>query len=214
MIKLRKLPEPDLLKNNKAEWTTRYNDHINKGQPISDSLKYKYREPQIKQRILEETHEKCAYCESKVTHVYPGDIEHIAPRSKSPELVFKWSNLTLACLECNRRKGDYYDKDMPLINPYDDEPADHFLFAGPMIFHKPGSERGRLTRTRLAFNRPPLIERRQERLENVVNLMDLWTRSSDGPAKEALLTELRTGAQEDKEYSYMVYTFLRLNDVI
>jgi len=214
MIKLHKLPEPDLLKNNKAEWTARYNNYINKGQPIPDSLKYKYREPQIKQRILEETHEKCAYCESKVTHVYPGDIEHIAPRSKKHELAFEWSNLTLSCLECNRKKSDYYDQDLPLINPYNDEPADHFFFAGPMIFHKSGSERGRLTRTRLAFNRPALIQRRQERLENVVNLRDLWGMCDDGSAKEALFNELKSEAQEDKEYSYMVHMFLRLNDVI
>jgi uncharacterized protein (TIGR02646 family) len=213
MIKLHKLPEPDLLKNNKAEWTTRCNDHINKGQPIPDSLKYKYRDPQIKQRILEEVHEKCAYCESKVTHVYPGDIEHIAPRSKKPELAFEWSNLTFSCSECNRKKSDYYDPGMPLINPYDDEPADHFFFAGPMIFHQLRSERGLLTRKLLELNRPALIERRAERLETIANLRDLWARYSDGPVKVVLLTELRNEAQEDREYSYMVYTFLRLNDV-
>lgn len=214
MIKLHKLPEPDLLKANKAEWTARYNEHISKGQPVPVSLKNKCAKPEIKQRILEETHEKCAYCESKVTHVYPGDVEHIAPRLKRPELAFEWSNLTFSCLECDRRKSSYYDPDMPLINPYNDEPADHFVFAGPMIFHKPGSERGRLTRTLLGLNRPALIERRKERLENVMYFMDLYASYNEGQVKEVLLTELRSEANEDKEYSYMVHTFLELNEVI
>lgn len=214
MIKLHKLPEPDLLKKNKTAWTTRYNEYISKGQRVPDSLKYKYRDKQIKQRILEETREKCAYCESNVTHVYSGDIEHIEPRVKRPDLVFEWSNLTFSCQECNRRKSDYYDPDMPLINPYHDEPTDHFIFAGPMIFHKTGSERGRLTRKLLELNRVALFERRKDKLEHVMNLVDIWNGYNDGPAKAALLTEVRREAQEDKEYSYMVQTFLRLNNVI
>ena len=83
-----------------------------------------------------------------------------------------------------------------------------------MIFHKPGSERGRLTRTLLGLNRPPLIERRKERLEHVMDFMDLYALYNEGQAKEVLLTELRSEANEDKEYSYMVHTFLELNEVI
>jgi len=214
MIKLHKFPEPDILKTNKAEWTERYSEYINKGQPIPESLKYKYRDPQVKQIILEETHEKCVYCESKVTHVYPGDVEHIFPKSKKPEFIFEWLNLTFSCLECNRRKSDYYDQNMPLINPYEDEPADHFFFAGPMISHRPESDRGRLTRKRLDLNRPPLIERRTERLESIVNLIDLYEKCSEALGKEALLNELIREAEEDKEYAYMVQTFLQSRNII
>ena len=213
MIKLTKLAEPEILTSKKTEWTRQYVELLTIEQPIPESLKHRYRDPQIKQRIKDETHDKCIYCESKVTHVYPGDVEHIIPKSKKPELIFEWSNLTFACQECNRNKSDYYEPSLQLINPYSDEPKEHLKFVGPMIFHTPGSERGRLTRKVLELNRTPLIERRVERLENITNLMELYRNCDEGPGKEALLIELKREAFEDKEYSYMIETFLQQSDI-
>lgn len=210
MIKLQKLPEPEILRKNKEAWTEAYNNYTNQSLAVPDSLKYKYRDPEIKQCILEETHEKCAYCESKVTPVYAGDVEHILPKSKRPELIFEWDNLTLACQQCNQRKRDYYEPDTPLVNPYKDEPTSHFFFAGPMLFHKPGSARGYMTKMKLELNRLPLFERRKERLENVNRLVEIVAKEQNETVKEALRSELDNEAQGDKEYTLMVQTFLNV----
>ena len=39
---------------------------------------------------IDETHGKCAYCESKIKHIDYGDIEHILPKNKNarPDLCY------------------------------------------------------------------------------------------------------------------------------
>ena len=59
-----------------------------------------------------------------------GDIEHILPKCKDarPDLYVEWSNLTLACEVCNRvNKRDYYNPNIPLVNPYEDNPNEFFI---------------------------------------------------------------------------------------
>ena len=68
----------------------------------------------LKAYLLQETHEKCAYCESKITHVDYGDIEHIVPKSVRPDLAVDLGNLTVACGVCNTNKSDYYNEKAPL----------------------------------------------------------------------------------------------------
>lgn len=97
---------------------------------------------------------------------------------------------------------------MPLIDPYTDNPQEHFVFAGPLVLHKRGSDRGRVTKTRLELNRPPLFERRKERLETLMNLLDLHAKATQPALKDALSAEIQLQAKEDAEYSAMVSIFL------
>ena len=71
MIKIEKLEEPQILKDNATKWTQEYLDYIHKGGQIPDSVKTRYSHPDIKTQLLKETHAKCAYCESKFTHIEP-----------------------------------------------------------------------------------------------------------------------------------------------
>ena len=43
---------------------------------------------QIKAALMKETHDKCAYCESKVGHNCPGDAEHKIPVSHDAQRLF------------------------------------------------------------------------------------------------------------------------------
>lgn len=43
----------------------------------------------------------CAYCEE----ITKGEVDHLRPKSKFPELVYSWSNWLFACHECNHAKG-------------------------------------------------------------------------------------------------------------
>ena len=70
----------------------------------------------VKQALLKAQHDKCAFCESKVTHISYGDVEHFRPKAgwRQAEgdalgrpgyywLAYEWGNLFLSCTLCNQR---------------------------------------------------------------------------------------------------------------
>lgn len=209
MIKLNKLDEPQILQQNKRRWTNEYAQAKNRGN-VPDSVKYRYRHPDIKRRLRQETHDKCAYCESKITHTYPGDIEHILPRARFANLIFEWTNLTLGCGECNRRKGTYYSAVEPLVNPYIDDPDNHFYPAGAFVFGKLADRKGGLTELKLELNRAELVERRSERIKSIRNLAERYASSEEGELKDLLRNELRREIDREKEFSFTSKGFLKI----
>ncbi|MCF8985540.1 hypothetical protein GIW26_18430 [Pseudomonas syringae] len=60
---------------------------------------------------------KCAYCESRIVHVMPREIEHFRPKSSVENsaqnalrpgyywLAGDWNNLLVACVDCNRARN-------------------------------------------------------------------------------------------------------------
>ncbi|GAB6173586.1 hypothetical protein JCM15765_30640 [Paradesulfitobacterium aromaticivorans] len=209
MIKIRKGEEPEVLLHNKEAWTERYIRLLETEEEIPTSLKLKYRDPEIKEKIIEETHGKCAYCESYIPHISFGDVEHIYPKSKRPDLIFEWSNLTLSCEQCNRtRKKDYYNPDDPIINPYIDDPSEYLIAHGPFISHYPGNRKGELTERILELNRKELIGRRLDRIKDLIPLIDKWATESNDTFKEILREQLLKEAEDDIEYSFTVKQFL------
>jgi uncharacterized protein (TIGR02646 family) len=97
MIRLTKLAKPQILQDNEARWTAIIVDKVALNEVPTQTEKTRYRHPQIKAALVQETRGKCAYCESKFLHVHHGDVEHIYPKSLAPEKTVVWENLTLAC---------------------------------------------------------------------------------------------------------------------
>jgi hypothetical protein len=86
---MRNLPKglpPQSLTESKESWDRML------GENPSDVNKNRYRHPEIKAALLYETHHKCAYCESKIGHNCPGDIEHKIPKARRQDLIFNWNN--------------------------------------------------------------------------------------------------------------------------
>lgn len=140
--------------------------------PCLKSLKKNYKHSRNKTALKSASYGKCMYCECKVDHVYPGDIEHIKPKSKFKHLEFEWDNLGYVCSICNNKKGDHFDLDTPLINPYDEYPEKYITFSGTCIMEKRGSERGDLTIKIIDLNRKELVEKRlekQNQLRDTIN---------------------------------------------
>ena len=208
MIRLEKGPLPPVLAANASAWTDEYMQYVRDGDDIPGSVVSRYKHPEIKAAIRAETNEKCVYCESKVRHVYPGDVEHILPRARMPALVFEWNNLTFACWKCNNAKRDYYDPEVPLINPYEDIPEDHILFIGPQVCNIPGDHRGRQSILVLKLNRIDLFMQRVQKIETLERLVDNWKRMPEGRPKALLRTEIITLAGEDQEYSAAANSYL------
>lgn len=209
MISLTKLPKPDVLEQHEEEWTQEYLRYVAGDASISPQARFRYRHADIKTTIRQETNEKCAYCESKVSHVHPGETDHIRPVSKQPHLVVRWENLTYVCSECNRGKSDYDSDQEPLLNPYNDDPEEHMTFYGPMALPRPGDAAGYRTIRVLKLGRSSLFDRRRERIQELQGLIDSWSRLKDGATKDLLKEQILEYAEADREFSALARAFLR-----
>jgi hypothetical protein len=164
-----------------------------------------YKHSDNKKALKASTSDKCMYCESKITHIDYGDIEHIKPKSIYPSLEFTWNNLGFSCTVCNRTyKKNKYDETTPLINPYDEEPYEHIICNGAMIFPKQGSERGELSINDLGLNRVELIEKRQEKIDEIDKAIKACFRTKNIELRNNALNELKNEASYDKEYSMII----------
>lgn len=179
MIKVERTNKPVVLGKNEKNWSDKYltakqNYSL---QPTSDNKKKqeraetKYRHKDIKDAVIEMFKGKCAYCESKITHVDYGHIEHFRPKKKYPQLCFDWNNMLLACGVCNGReyKGENFPLETEgglLINPVEEQPDHFFRFefdsqTGIAIVI-PLSDRGDTSVKLLGLNRPKLVKYRSE----------------------------------------------------
>lgn len=90
-----------------------------------DSNIYGTRE--VKEALIEAQHDKCCFCESKITATQDGDVEHFRPKKGYKQkkqqrlqkpgyywLAYRWDNLFLSCITCNQRKKQNY---FPLFDP-------------------------------------------------------------------------------------------------
>ncbi len=182
--------------------------------PNPSALLTNYKHPENKKALSDASFGKCMYCESKVNHVYFGDIEHIKPKNKYRQLEFEWTNLGFVCARCNNTKNDKYDDDTPYINPYDEEPNDHVIAIGALLKHKQGSERGELTIIDIYLNRPELLEKRQAKLQYIGKAIDACMRTSNDTLRRNGLAEILEESKEDKEFSLFVGSLLKLHNLI
>lgn len=206
MIKLTKDEKPSVLVDNGQKWQAEFVNGRKTGN-LKDSQKYRYRHPAIKEALRNETHQKCAYCESKISHVHPGEIDHILPVSMRPDLCVHWENLTLACSECNRRKSDYYSEEEPLVNPYVHEPSVHLIFYGLVVLHR--DDMGYRTLKHMELSRTQLIERRQECLEQLNSLLQKWRKIQNGPTRDIIKREIMKHASDSAEFAATSRAFIR-----
>jgi len=71
-----------------------------------------------KDQLLIETHNKCAYCESDITTVSYGDVEHYRPKSVYWWLAYVYDNYLASCAICNQRfKGKKFEFLGPVSPP-------------------------------------------------------------------------------------------------
>lgn len=86
-----------------------------------------YGHKDVKSVLITAQHDKCVFCESKVTHIAYGDVEHFRPKAgyrqqRSDDLgrpgyywlAYEWDNLFFACQLCNQR---YKRNLFPLSDP-------------------------------------------------------------------------------------------------
>jgi 5-methylcytosine-specific restriction endonuclease McrA len=208
VIRLVRLPVPAQLRAWLEERANTLRELLQAGQDPPKALLASYRHPPVKAHLVAEAHGKCIYCESKIPHVYFGDVEHIKPKSVFPTEQLDFENLGLACAQCNNAKDNFWDVEIPFLNPYQEDPGEELLALGFMIAHRPGHPRAKLTIAHIGLNRPELLERRKERIELLQPLADQYEVTPDGALKDLLRTELRRHGAGDSEYAMIVRTYL------
>ena len=204
MIRVTRTKKPALLVDKAASWKREIRSASTDA--ARENAQGKYRHDEIKQALVEMFHGKCAYCESHITHIDYGHIEHFKPKSSPAyfELAVEWNNLLLACGRCNgaENKGTKFplaNKGGPLVNPVKESPSPHLRFDfDPMLklANVLGiSKRGETTRTILGLNRPELLKHRSKFVRK------LWVISSryydDAVAREIIDSAIRP----EEEYS-------------
>lgn len=213
MITLVKAVLPAEVENWLQERQARLGALLAASEEAPEALLSSYRDPRVKEFIKSETGDKCAYCESKILHVDHGDIEHILPKALFPQYRLTYWNLTFVCKRCNQFKSDYHVTGADLINPYTDKPDQHLVACGPMFVQVPNSQRGYLTITQLRLNRTDLLERRTERIQRLMPLIEKVLTEERPPVKEALKRALLQEAETDKEYSCVVKAYLATHGI-
>jgi hypothetical protein len=96
-----------------------------------------------------------------------------------------------------------------MINPFIEDPAAVLLFLGPMVVCRGVDPKGHRTIMLLKLQkRMSLVERRAERLERVLSLIQLYEEKADGPTKELIKAEILEETAPNKEYSAYVREFV------
>lgn len=212
MRKLEKLNEPEILSANKETWLAEYIADLG-----NSTKRYRYRDPEIKSRLKQETGFKCVYCESSIGHNTPGDIEHKVPSSKNRNLHFTWENLTVACTECNRRKNDYYVEGNEFLDPYVDQVEDLLEHHGPLVLWANGSTRGEITIRTLELNtasRSELVIKKIAAINDFVNLIERYVSESNFILKGLLLKSIEEKVDVHSEYSGMLKAILNAKGIL
>lgn len=164
----------------------------------------KYRHSEVKESLEQMFHSKCAYCESYISNVDYGDIEHFKPKSKFPELSVTWENLLLSCKICNgtAHKGEKWPAPAdggPLVNPCKENPEDFFEFIfdvhTQVTIVKPKNMRGETSETIYGLNRHYLVNDRNKYVRQLIAIAQYY--STDEEAK-AIIDQ---AAQSQGEYA-------------
>ena len=161
-----------------------------------------YAHDDVKATLRQAQHDKCAFCESKITHIGYGDIEHFRPKGAVRQretdplqypgyywLAYEWNNLFLSCQLCNQRfKGNCFplhnpkhrvrshrgnlSKESPLLIDPTGLPESYLTFVREVTISKNKSAIGIATIEVLGLNRDELLNRRRDRRNVLLALRD------------------------------------------
>lgn len=102
------------------------------------------------------------------------------------------------------KKLDKFSDSLPFINPFLDDPRDHFVFFGSLVEGK--DERGEYTVKILELNTDDVVSARGRRLAAILSLAQSWKRSSPD-LKDVILSEIIQN-YENGEYKSSVLGLL------
>lgn len=188
----------------------------------------------VKAALTKTQHDKCCFCESKVTHISYGDVEHFRPkagvrqRSGAPLerpgyywLAYEWSNLFFSCQLCNQR---YKESLFPLIKQGDrakshndvinlekplfinpTEDVEKFIsFRSEVIFAIDGKPRGKATIKALGLDRDELNDMRKDCYDKLELIYELANLKPPVPQSKNAKALINRSIQSSSQYASMI----------
>lgn len=133
------LPEPQILTDRGTQWLERF---IASGKDRPDGSKYGHDD--IRRDLNSMSLHKCFYCETKLIGTQK-EVDHFIEVSVNKTLAFKWDNLYLSCINCNKKVNAEKIPINQVLDPCknsDDEIEEHLTFVDEIITSKNDSPIG------------------------------------------------------------------------
>lgn len=211
MISIKKPTEiPEKLRTDGKDATKDLCEKFDKGKKKFKFDSNIYGHKEVKEALKTAQNHKCFLCESRITHISYGDVEHFRPKAgvrqdlkdKMSEtgyywLAYEWSNLFLACQICNQRfKKNLFpleDKDKRAKSHSDKLSQEKYLFIKPDeenpenhisyrgIIPHPKDKKGEITIQNAGLIRNELKENRRELYEPIKELYNVAQKHSEFP---------------------------------
>jgi hypothetical protein len=233
VTRVNRISKPDVLQQNSDRWLSELRsaienleqikndpkakkEDVKKAETIVKKAQNKYSHREIKDALVKMFYGKCAYCESCITVVTYGHIEHFYPKSRYADKTFEWHNLLLSCDICNnaQHKGTLFPLDIKgnplLIDPSDGitEPVMHLKFFWDNSLRLASiyglDDRGREVERIFGLNRRKELIR--ERSRHVKMLMALFKLAQQGNSEAMAI--LKEACQPDAPYRAFALTYI------
>ena len=228
MIKLnRPEPEPVKLAENRQllqEKILIYGDIDSIPPDIRKKLIKGYKNSETQASLFSSSHNKCSYCEIIPYSSYL-EIEHFEPKELYKNRALDWDNLLPACTICNKKKGVHDTLNYPIINPYELNPEEYFIYTWLSI--KPSdtspdfelSERTikvcKLNRLMLRYARVEIIDTLENYTETLEHVLNKFEQADTQRKKENRIADIRDSIEifetltlESKKFSGLCRYYL------
>lgn len=167
--------------------------------------------PYIKDKLMEMSHGKCAYCECKLNSESKYmEVEHFHNKNKYPDEVVSWDNLLPACKSCNGTKNDHDTVLYPIVNPTVDKPGNHLAFRHYRYVEKDNIGRETIVALNLNDSERKCLPRfmvcnsLEEKLDEIENDLNNLSANSSTQAINKLKNKMQgllQSCQSDREYT-------------
>lgn len=204
MRALKRLPEPQILQQRGANWLAAF---LASGKMRPDSTKYA--NVQIKAQLNSMSFYKCFYCEVKLKNK-PKEVDHQIEVSIDNRLSFTWTNLYLACDNCN---GKVDHATIPVSDTLDPcrntnlKIGNHITFVDEQITAKNASQLGLDTIKKYRLDTELLDKRRIDQLKIFQKLLISIQQNIIAQGRNSLSQlekqALQTFKQPDQPFSLM-----------
>ena len=213
MIRLTRFPKPTYLTNEKVQELT---------QIFKDEEKNVWNNDLIKIPLLQSSHNKCAYCECNLKEESKYmEVEHFEDKKNNPDRVIEWDNLLPSCKRCNASKSTHDVISEPIVNPYTDDPKEHFILRPYRFKYK--SEKGKNSievndlnnSERLVIVRFAIGNKLEETIENAKEKYQLYMENPITGRKNKFINIIKgllRECQPESIYSATTSTILHTND--
>lgn len=193
-----------------------------------------YAHKTVKAALRKAQHDKCCFCESKLTHISYGDVEHFRPkggvRQKSGDalgrpgyywLAYEWSNLFLSCQLCNQRykanlfplkkpanRAKSHDDNVATEEPKFIDPSEdvgrYISFREDVIFAVDDNSRGKATIKALGLARVELNDMRRDCYDILEVVYQVANQTPPLPESEKAKKLIAKSIKSSSQYASMI----------